>query len=160
MTVNSGDKNNWREKYLNALDEQEQLEKKFARHQELLRSALVRVSIAADGQDEALDKIKPGPLDVKLKFSVADGNKFGLRYQGNEILNLPSTDFHPGENEMEILIDKTVAEIFINKGEYYLVRQLPPARNDHSLEFDSERYGPFLNSLQVYEMKSIWKNDQ
>ena len=57
MTVNSGDKNNWREKYLNALDEQEQLEKKFATQQELLRSALVRVSIAADGQDETLDQI-------------------------------------------------------------------------------------------------------
>jgi len=57
MTVNSGDKNNWREKYLNALDEQEQLEKQFASQQELLRSALVRVSIAADGQDEALDQI-------------------------------------------------------------------------------------------------------
>lgn len=57
MTVNSGDKNNWREKYLNALDEQEQLEKKFTNQQELLRSALVRVSIAADGQDETLDLI-------------------------------------------------------------------------------------------------------
>lgn len=53
----TGDKNNWREKYLNALDEQEQLEKKFARQQELLRAALVRVSIAADGQDETLDNI-------------------------------------------------------------------------------------------------------
>lgn len=53
----TGDKNNWREKYLNALDEQEVLEKKFARQQELLRSALVRVSIAADGQDETLDHI-------------------------------------------------------------------------------------------------------
>lgn len=57
MTVTSGDKNNWREKYLGALDEQEQLEKKFATQQALLRSALVRVSIAADGQDEALDQI-------------------------------------------------------------------------------------------------------
>lgn len=57
MTDNSGDKNNWREKYLNALDEQEQLEKKCASQQELLRSALVRVSIAADGQDETLDLI-------------------------------------------------------------------------------------------------------
>ncbi|WP_331344949.1 GGDEF domain-containing protein [Cellvibrio sp. UBA7661] len=57
MTVNSGDKNNWREKYLNALDEQEQLEKKFAAQQALLRSALVRVSVAADGQDETLDLI-------------------------------------------------------------------------------------------------------
>lgn len=57
MTVNSGDKNNWREKYLNALDEQEQLEKQFADQQEMLRSALVRVSVAADGQDETLDQI-------------------------------------------------------------------------------------------------------
>lgn len=57
MTVNSGDKNNWREKYLNALDEQEKLEKQFAGQQELLRSALVRVSVAADGQDETLDQI-------------------------------------------------------------------------------------------------------
>lgn len=57
MTVNSGDKNNWREKYLNALDEQEQLEKQLASQQELLRSALVRVSVAADGQDETLDQI-------------------------------------------------------------------------------------------------------
>ncbi|HSC69475.1 MAG TPA: GGDEF domain-containing protein [Cellvibrio sp.] len=57
MTVNSSDKSNWREKYLNALDEQEQLEKKFAGQQELLRRALVRVSIAADGQDETLDQI-------------------------------------------------------------------------------------------------------
>ncbi|MDF3012311.1 MAG: hypothetical protein K0Q78_515 [Cellvibrio sp.] len=57
MTVNSGDANNWREKYLNALDEQEQLEKKFANQLELLRSALVRVSVAADGQDDVLDQI-------------------------------------------------------------------------------------------------------
>jgi len=57
MTANSGDTHNWREKYLNALDEQEQLEKNYASQQELLRSALVRVSVAADGQDEALDQI-------------------------------------------------------------------------------------------------------
>lgn len=57
MTVNSGDNNNWREKYLNALDKHEQLENALAQQQELLRSALVRVSIAADGQDETLDRI-------------------------------------------------------------------------------------------------------
>jgi diguanylate cyclase len=57
MTTTSGDTNNWREKYLNALDDQEQLEKKFAEQQAVLRSALVRVSVAADGQDEALDQI-------------------------------------------------------------------------------------------------------
>lgn len=70
MTVNSGDKNNWREKYLNALDEQEQLEKKCARQQELLRSALVRVSVAADGQDENLDQIM-AKLREKLRGDMS-----------------------------------------------------------------------------------------
>lgn len=57
MAENSGDKNDWREKYFNALDEQEQLEKNYAGRHELLRSALVKVSIAVDGQDETLDEI-------------------------------------------------------------------------------------------------------
>lgn len=57
MTIDSGDKNDWREKYLNALDEQEQLEKTFVEQQAIMRSALVRVSIAADGQDDELDQI-------------------------------------------------------------------------------------------------------
>lgn len=73
MSVNSGDKNNWREKYLNALDEHEQLEKKFTTQQALLRSALVRVSIAADGQDETLDLIMAKVREqLRSDISAAD----------------------------------------------------------------------------------------
>ena len=97
---------------------------------------------------------------MKLKFTLEEGNKFCLRYQGNEIVNLLPTDLNPGENEMEILIDKTVAEIFLNNGDRYVIRQLLPKRNNKSLEFDSESYGPFLNMIDVYEMKSIWDNDK
>lgn len=57
MTIDTGDTNDWREKYLNALDEQEQLEKTYTEQQAILRSALVRVSLAADGQDDELDQI-------------------------------------------------------------------------------------------------------
>lgn len=58
MADRSDDKSaNWREKYLDALDQQEQMEKSLAAQQELLRRALVRVSVAADGQDDALDGI-------------------------------------------------------------------------------------------------------
>lgn len=75
MTPTSGDKNNWREKYLNALDEQEQLEKQFTSQQELLRSALVRVSIAADGQDETLDQIMVKLREqLRGKMSAVDFN--------------------------------------------------------------------------------------
>lgn len=58
MVDRSDDKNGgWREKYLDALDQQEQIEKSLAAQQELLRRALVRVSVVADGQDDALDGI-------------------------------------------------------------------------------------------------------
>jgi len=58
MADRSDDKSaNWREKYLDALDQQEQMEKSLAAQQEFLRRALVRVSVAADGQDDALDGI-------------------------------------------------------------------------------------------------------
>jgi len=83
-----------------------------------------------------------------------------LRYQGNEIVSLQAADLPPGENDMEILIDKTVAEIFLNGGDRYIVRQLLPGRNNKSLEFDSENYGPFLKAINVFEMKSIWKEDK
>lgn len=57
MADKSDDNLNWREKYLNALDKQEQQDKKASTQQELLRRALVRVSVSADGQDDGLDDI-------------------------------------------------------------------------------------------------------
>lgn len=49
--------NTWREKYLNSLDEQEKLEKRFQHELESLRRALVRVTVVAEGQDQELDLI-------------------------------------------------------------------------------------------------------
>ena len=112
--------------------------------------------ISVHQANEELSKIKPQPLHIKMKFTIAAGNKMSLRYHGNEILNLAANEFSTGENEIEILVDKTVAEIFINKGERYINKKLLTKTNDNGLEFDSEKYGPSLKSLEVYEMKSIW----
>ncbi len=113
-------------------------------------------NLSALQANQKLNEVKPGPLQINMKFTLEAGNKIEMRLQGNEILNLTSSDFGTGENQMEILIDKTVAEIFINGGERYITRKLLPERNDNSLEFDSENYGTFLESLQVFTMKSIW----
>ena len=99
-------------------------------------------------------------MHAKLKCTLNGGNRLSLRYQGNEILDVSAQDLSTGENEIEILIDKTVAEIFINKGDRYIVRNLLPGTNGNSLEFDSEKYGPNINSLQVYEMKSVWNTEK
>ena len=72
MTVPAAD-NLWREKYLDALDEQEKLEKRFATDTELLHRALVRVSVAAEGQDDALDE-----LLSQLREEIGGGIKSDL----------------------------------------------------------------------------------
>lgn len=45
----------WREKYLQSLDDQDALQARFEKQQELLRQAVVRLSLAAEGQDTELD---------------------------------------------------------------------------------------------------------
>lgn len=45
----------WRDKYLSVLDEQERQQRLFTQQQELLRKALARVSLAAEGLDYQLD---------------------------------------------------------------------------------------------------------
>lgn len=73
MTTDSEDKQNWREKYLDALDSQELLEQRLKDQQELLRRALVSVSVAADGQDEILDQ-----LMTQLREGLRTGKNFDL----------------------------------------------------------------------------------
>ncbi len=66
MTSVSDDKQNWREKYLDALDAQEQMEREYGAKTEQLRRALVRVSLSAEGQSEALDQLL-GQLREQLR---------------------------------------------------------------------------------------------
>lgn len=73
MTADPEDKHNWREKYLDALDNQELLEQRLNDQQELLRRALVSVSVAADGQDEILDQ-----LMTQLREGLRGGKYFEL----------------------------------------------------------------------------------
>jgi fructan beta-fructosidase len=106
--------------------------------------------------NENLAAVKPGPMEVKMKFTLAAGKALRLRYQGNEILDLAPADVDAGVNELEILIDKTVVEVFLNEGERYIIHQLMPAVNGKGLEFDSQEYGPDLQSVQVYPLQSVW----
>lgn len=70
MATSNDDKQNWREKYLSALDEQERQEQSHRAQLDLLRRALVRVSLAADGQDDGLDQLL-GQLREQLRANQA-----------------------------------------------------------------------------------------
>lgn len=67
----------WKEKYLTLLDQQETLEAHFARQTDLLKRALVRSSVAAEGHDEQLDQALqqlalPKTLQKNLKLFVKE----------------------------------------------------------------------------------------
>lgn len=90
---------NWREKYLDALDQQEQAEKQFAAQQELLRRALVRVSVSAEGQDDALDEIL-SQVRERLR-SAAQGDVSQLLARLDEVAI--SFEQHRDRNALEVL---------------------------------------------------------
>lgn len=113
-------------------------------------------SVTAKQVNEELAKIKPGPIHLKLNFTLDKGNSLRLCYRGEEFLNLSPEDIDIGDNTLEILIDKSVAEIFVNKGMRYIVKSLRKGRNDDGLWFNSEKYGPHINHMELFEMKSIW----
>jgi sucrose-6-phosphate hydrolase SacC (GH32 family) len=122
----------------------------------LHKTAHTWTDLNAQQANQQLAAIPAGPLHLRMTVRLAPGNDLRLRYQGNSLLDLAATDLRPGANEIEILLDKTVTEIFINKGERYIIHQLPPATNNNGLEFDGEKYGPAIQSFQVYEMNSVW----
>ena len=116
-------------------------------------------SITIKEANEELNKIKPGPLHVKINFIPDPGNSIRLCYRGGEFLNLLPENLQKGENTLELLIDKTVAEIFVNHGKHYIVKSLNKYRNNEGLIINSERYGPVINRLEVFGMKSIWNTE-
>jgi fructan beta-fructosidase len=109
-----------------------------------------------------LKDIKPGPLHIKMVTETKSGQNVRLFYQGNELVNFTAKDLINEHNNIEILIDKTVAEIFINNGEQYIVKRLGAPLNNTGLSFNRddnpqpENQGPFLKKISVYQMKSVW----
>ncbi|MGQ8335178.1 glycoside hydrolase family 32 protein [Sunxiuqinia sp. A32] len=113
--------------------------------------------LSAEEANRKMAEVNEGPLHVRMKFTLDEGNTFRLYYQGNSLIELSSDELLSGENQLEILLDKTIAEIFLNSGERYITRQLPLARHADGLVFESFKYGPKISMLEIYEMKSIWK---
>ena len=113
-------------------------------------------SITPRRANEELGKIKTGPLHIKMDFNLDPGQNLRMCYNGDEFINLTPDDMQKGGNTIEILLDKTVVEIFINGGKRYIVRNLSKQRNNDGVQFSSEKNGPDIHHLEVFEMQSIW----
>ncbi|MEH6680251.1 MAG: glycoside hydrolase family 32 protein [Sediminicola sp.] len=124
----------------------------------LYKSTVKGFDMTTGQANELIKNIPSGPLHLKAGFTLEKGSEFRLRYNGNILINLERAEFSRGQNHIEILIDKTVSEIFINGGERYIVIKLPEDMDSSGLSFESEKYGPIFNELEVHEINSIWNN--
>ncbi|MDW5267444.1 MULTISPECIES: glycoside hydrolase family 32 protein [Acidobacteriaceae] len=106
--------------------------------------------------DAKLQSIAPGPLDIKMDVTVPPDGALTLRYQGTDLITLQSPDFPQGHGSVQLLIDKAVAEIFVDDGRRYIVRELPASDSRTGFGCQLEA-GTTLNSLDIYELKSMWR---
>ena len=58
---------------------------------------------------------------------------------------------------MEVLIDKCVAEIFVDGGVRYIVREIAQTVGGQGLELSLGQKTSIVDHLEIYEMNSIWR---
>ena len=107
--------------------------------------------------NQKLGSAGSGPLDVKLQASLESGDGLAIRYDGNDLTTIASEDLENGRGQVEVLIDKGIAEIFVDGGARYITREIPLSTRGHGLELSVKQKTSVINHLEIYEMKSMWK---
>jgi fructan beta-fructosidase len=104
-----------------------------------------------------LGLLSPGPLQVKMHVTLPQNTLLTIRYQGNDLATINPDDLDNGHGSVELLIDKCVAEVFVDGGRRYITKEIPATGADSGLEIKSEATTSMLDHLEVYELKSMWK---
>jgi sucrose-6-phosphate hydrolase SacC (GH32 family) len=128
----------------------------IAEIERLRRKTQAWSSLTAADANHALNEAGSEPLDVRLSVTLEKDDELTIRYRGNTIFTILSAEFENGGGFLEILIDKGVAEIFVDGGARYLVTELPTSTGGHGLELGLGRNMSRVNRLEICRMKSIW----
>jgi len=62
-----------------------------------------------------------------------------------------------GKITLEILVDRTIVEVFPNNGRYYFPMGVYLVDRDPAIKVFSEGGKTTLNNLDIYELNRIWK---
>ena len=93
-------------------------------------------------------------------MTLAKDSKLASRYRGKTIATIDSAELENGRGSLEVLIDKAVAEIFVDAGARYIVREIPITTGDHGLELGLGKNMSAINRLEICQMKSMWKTPE
>ena len=127
--------------------------------------------IIGEALNEKLKNITSPLLHIKTTIEPENSRFFGININGYEIkydvaMNTLRDVFIPLQNrrlELEIIVDKTLIEVYVNGGRYYWFDKYEDADlNNFELIFikggDPLHQNPItlIKTLEIYELKSIW----
>ncbi len=105
--------------------------------------------------NEELRTAGSGPVDVKLQIKLGGEDKLTLKYDNIPLATIEAGDLEDGSGLVELLIDNSVAEIFVNQGKRYIVKEIRPTAGGHLECAGSSKTS--VDQLEIFRMKSIWK---
>lgn len=120
----------------------------------LQRRPRMERSVTVADANRAL-KAEAGPLDVRLEVTLERSEQLAVRYHGNTIATISSAELENGRGSLEILIDKGVAETFVDGGARYIVSEIPTSPGA-GLEFSLSSDARAIDRLEISPMKSMW----
>jgi diguanylate cyclase len=93
----------WKEKYLHSLEQQEQLERRWSARLDLLRRGLVRSTLAAEGNDRAVDQcmkemrevVRTDDMDARLMSLLPRLEKAVLDSEQRRVSSRPAMHWPP-----------------------------------------------------------------
>ena len=113
-------------------------------------------SLTASDANQKLHNIAGQPMHLKAQYTLAANDTLTIQYQGSNLVTIPSKDLEHGAGSVEILIDKCVAEIFIDSGRRYIVREVPSIAGSPGFDFATGQTSSRLDKIDVFELKSMW----
>jgi sucrose-6-phosphate hydrolase SacC (GH32 family) len=87
---------------------------------------------------------------------LAREDQLTLRYDGVALATIQAADLENGNTKVELLLDNSIAEIFVDQGRRYIVKEIRTTGRGR-LECTVGPNARSIDHIEIYKMKSIWK---
>ena len=114
-------------------------------------------ALTAADANKRLASVPSAPLEAKMDVTLPPDGALTLQYQGTDLVTLRFADLPQGHGSVHLLIDKAVAEVFVDSGRRYIVRELPASDSRSGLACRLQGAGSTLKHIDIYELESMWR---
>jgi sucrose-6-phosphate hydrolase SacC (GH32 family) len=140
----------------------------------LVNKTIIKENLVLNKENRSfVAPVKGDVLHITAEFEQGGASEFGLNVNGYELnYNQFYADFnkinYPVSADsffkIEVIVDKKIAEVFVNDGELYFVKSLPFENRTSEIKafvggVDNGRH-VVLKRLEIRELKSVWTENQ